>query len=143
MDAAKADGVFKPKVGNEKVMKREDCGEQNGYLEEDKKRKGVGCDGGGSGKKGSGVGGSLRCCQAEKCTADLSDAKQYHRRHKVCEYHAKAQVVLVGGIRQRFCQQCSRFGEVRLLGFIFSSHLCAVSIPRFLETGIVVSFLFF
>lgn len=51
-----------------------------------------------------------RCCQAEKCAADLSDAKQYHRRHKVCEHHAKAQVVLVAGVRQRFCQQCSRFG---------------------------------
>ncbi|EXB44631.1 Squamosa promoter-binding-like protein 5 [Morus notabilis] len=53
-----------------------------------------------------------RCCQAEKCAADLSDAKQYHRRHKVCEHHAKAQVVLVAGVRQRFCQQCSRFHEL-------------------------------
>ncbi|KAF7822966.1 squamosa promoter-binding-like protein 4 [Senna tora] len=63
------------------------------------------------GKKGSG-GGGVRCCQAEKCTAELSDAKPYHRRHKVCEYHAKAQVVMVCGIRQRFCQQCSRFHEL-------------------------------
>ena len=73
-------------------------------------------NGGSSGKKGSNTGGgtsgasSMKCCQAEKCTADLSDAKQYHRRHRVCEHHAKAQVVIVGGIRQRFCQQCSRFG---------------------------------
>lgn len=117
---------FKPKMGNEKVVKREatmDCGELNGYFGEDnKKQKGaVGCvAGGGSEKKGysgGGEGNGLRCCQAEKCTADLNDAKQYHRRHKVCELHAKAQVVLVGGIRQRFCQQCSRFGEVRLLGY--------------------------
>ncbi|XP_044501507.1 squamosa promoter-binding protein 1-like [Mangifera indica] len=57
-------------------------------------------------------GGSGRNCQVEKCTADLSDAKQYHRRHKVCEVHAKAQVVVVAGIRQRFCQQCSRFHEL-------------------------------
>ncbi|KAL3364060.1 hypothetical protein AABB24_013016 [Solanum stoloniferum] len=54
----------------------------------------------------------IRSCQAEKCNVDLSDAKQYHKRHKVCEYHAKAQVVIVAGLRQRFCQQCSRFHEL-------------------------------
>ncbi|PWZ17260.1 Squamosa promoter-binding-like protein 10 [Zea mays] len=48
-------------------------------------------------------------CQAEGCKADLSGAKHYHRRHKVCEYHAKASVVATGGKQQRFCQQCSRF----------------------------------
>ncbi|KAG1364125.1 squamosa promoter-binding-like protein 10 [Cocos nucifera] len=48
-------------------------------------------------------------CQAEGCRADLSGAKHYHRRHKVCEYHAKAAVVIAGGLQQRFCQQCSRF----------------------------------
>lgn len=48
-------------------------------------------------------------CQAEGCKADLSGAKHYHRRHKVCEYHAKATVVVAGGKQQRFCQQCSRF----------------------------------
>ncbi|XP_057455526.1 squamosa promoter-binding-like protein 3 isoform X2 [Lotus japonicus] len=80
--------------------------DQNGYQEVDKKKKG-------KGSGSSGGGGSItRCCQAEKCNADLHDAKQYHRRHKVCEYHAKAQVVLVGGTRQRFCQQCSRFHEL-------------------------------
>ncbi|KAF8409218.1 hypothetical protein HHK36_005292 [Tetracentron sinense] len=50
--------------------------------------------------------------QAEKCKAYLTDAKRYHRRHKVCEHHAKATVVLVAGLRQRFCQQCSRFHEL-------------------------------
>ncbi|KAH7533382.1 squamosa promoter-binding protein 1 [Ziziphus jujuba] len=106
-------------IGKEKVMvvkkeERDEEYEQVGCLEEDKKRKGVvGGGGGGSGRKGSGGGvGGLRCCQAEKCTADLTDAKQYHRRHKVCEIHAKAQVVVVGGLRQRFCQQCSRFHEL-------------------------------
>ncbi|XP_058095779.1 squamosa promoter-binding-like protein 3 [Magnolia sinica] len=62
-------------------------------------------------KKGSG-GLSPPSCQAEKCTADLTDAKRYHRRHKVCEQHAKAPFVIVGGLRQRFCQQCSRFHEL-------------------------------
>ncbi|KAH9301022.1 hypothetical protein KI387_012605, partial [Taxus chinensis] len=48
-------------------------------------------------------------CQAEGCKADLSTAKHYHRRHKVCELHSKAANVVSGGITQRFCQQCSRF----------------------------------
>ncbi|THU57171.1 hypothetical protein C4D60_Mb03t00700 [Musa balbisiana] len=48
-------------------------------------------------------------CQAEGCRADLSGAKHYHRRHKVCEFHSKATVVVVGVSQQRFCQQCSRF----------------------------------
>lgn len=66
--------------------------------------------GGGSG--GGGGGGGVTSCQAEKCTADLTEAKRYHRRHKVCEFHAKAPSVLVSGLRQRFCQQCSRFHEL-------------------------------
>ncbi|XP_042504142.1 squamosa promoter-binding-like protein 8 [Macadamia integrifolia] len=48
-------------------------------------------------------------CQAEGCNADLTHAKHYHRRHKVCEFHSKASTVLAGGMTQRFCQQCSRF----------------------------------
>ncbi|KAH7277448.1 hypothetical protein KP509_39G052200 [Ceratopteris richardii] len=48
-------------------------------------------------------------CQAEGCKADLSMAKHYHRRHKVCEYHSKASTVRIGDQTQRFCQQCSRF----------------------------------
>ncbi|PIN07394.1 hypothetical protein CDL12_20041 [Handroanthus impetiginosus] len=61
----------------------------------------------------SGAGGSTqRTCQVEDCTADMTGAKPYHRRHKVCEYHAKAAVVLLAGMQQRFCQQCSRFHEL-------------------------------
>ncbi|EXB37583.1 Squamosa promoter-binding-like protein 8 [Morus notabilis] len=48
-------------------------------------------------------------CQAEGCNADLSHAKHYHRRHKVCEFHSKASTVVAAGLTQRFCQQCSRF----------------------------------
>ncbi|XP_042068269.1 squamosa promoter-binding protein 1-like [Salvia splendens] len=62
-------------------------------------------------KKGGGD-TSMKSCQAEKCSANLTTAKAYHRRHKVCEHHAKAQVAVVAGIRQRFCQQCSRFHEL-------------------------------
>eukprot|EP00249_Psilotum_nudum_P016565 c25885_g2_i1 orf=903-2723(+) len=48
-------------------------------------------------------------CQAEGCKADLSIAKHYHRRHKVCDFHSKSATVTIGGQTQRFCQQCSRF----------------------------------
>ncbi|XP_009392815.2 squamosa promoter-binding protein 1-like [Musa acuminata AAA Group] len=65
------------------------------------------------GVSGGGGGGAPQpCCQAENCTADLTEAKRYHRRHKVCEAHSKAAVVMVAGLRQRFCQQCSRFHEL-------------------------------
>ncbi|CAA0817877.1 Squamosa promoter-binding-like protein 4 [Striga hermonthica] len=61
----------------------------------------------------SSAGGSTqRSCQVEDCTADLTDAKPYHRRHRVCEFHAKAAVVFLAGSGQRFCQQCSRFHEL-------------------------------
>ncbi|XP_039034579.1 squamosa promoter-binding-like protein 3 isoform X2 [Hibiscus syriacus] len=65
------------------------------------------------GKRGySGGGSTLPGCQVRDCTADMTDAKPYHRRHKVCEFHAKAPLVPVAGIHQRFCQQCSRFHEI-------------------------------
>ncbi|XP_059289449.1 squamosa promoter-binding-like protein 1 [Lycium ferocissimum] len=48
-------------------------------------------------------------CQADDCQVDLSNAKDYHRRHKVCDVHSKAAKALVGNVMQRFCQQCSRF----------------------------------
>ena len=47
-------------------------------------------------------------CQVEGCGADLTGSKDYHRRHKVCEMHAKATTAVVGNTVQRFCQQCSR-----------------------------------
>ncbi|KAF2304804.1 hypothetical protein GH714_038012 [Hevea brasiliensis] len=64
-----------------------------------------------SGKKTKLVGGRMNraVCQVENCGADLSNAKDYHRRHKVCEMHSKASKALVGNVMQRFCQQCSRF----------------------------------
>ncbi|XP_065859846.1 squamosa promoter-binding-like protein 1 isoform X2 [Euphorbia lathyris] len=63
------------------------------------------------GKKTKLVGGSTSraVCQVEDCGADLCNAKDYHRRHKVCEMHSKASKALVGNVMQRFCQQCSRF----------------------------------
>ncbi|XP_066349695.1 squamosa promoter-binding-like protein 6 [Miscanthus floridulus] len=64
-----------------------------------------------NGKKIRVQGGSSSgpACQVEGCGADLTAAKDYHRRHKVCEMHAKASTAVVGDTVQRFCQQCSRF----------------------------------
>lgn len=48
-------------------------------------------------------------CQVEGCRMDLSNAKTYYSRHKVCCIHSKSSKVIVSGLHQRFCQQCSRF----------------------------------
>ncbi|KAL6205764.1 hypothetical protein ACLB2K_023016 [Fragaria x ananassa] len=98
----------------------ETCGHGSGLIsikfEENEKHK-VKTAGSTGKKSGSGSGGgggasSAPSCQADRCGVDLGDAKIYHRRHKVCEFHSKAAVVVVSGARQRFCQQCSRFHEV-------------------------------
>ncbi|CAL9752412.1 unnamed protein product [Musa acuminata subsp. burmannicoides] len=47
-------------------------------------------------------------CQVDGCSKVLVDEKEYHKRHKVCELHSKAPRVMVLGVEQRFCQQCSR-----------------------------------
>ncbi|XWS35640.1 hypothetical protein CRYUN_Cryun20dG0014100 [Craigia yunnanensis] len=56
-------------------------------------------------------------CQAEGCNADLTHAKHYHRRHKVCEFHSKASTVIAAGLTQRFCQQCSRLRKFTKMPF--------------------------
>lgn len=48
-------------------------------------------------------------CSVDGCKADLSNCREYHKRHKVCEVHSKTPTVSVNGQDQRFCQQCSRF----------------------------------
>lgn len=48
-------------------------------------------------------------CLVEGCNIDLSTAKEYHRKHRVCDSHSKCPKVIVGGLERRFCQQCSRF----------------------------------
>ncbi|XP_074565951.1 squamosa promoter-binding-like protein 3 [Curcuma longa] len=51
-------------------------------------------------------------CQVEGCNLDLSAAKDYHRKHRVCETHSKSPKVVIAGQECRFCQQCSRFHEL-------------------------------
>ncbi|KAG4951922.1 hypothetical protein JHK85_045789 [Glycine max] len=46
-------------------------------------------------------------CLVDGCHSDLSNCKDYHRRHKVREVHSKTTQVTIGGQKQRFCQQCS------------------------------------
>ncbi|CAO2211474.1 unnamed protein product [Urochloa humidicola] len=66
----------------------------------------LGSGGGGAAANG---GASYPMCQVDDCRADLTSAKDYHRRHKVCETHSKTTKALVASQMQRFCQQCSRF----------------------------------
>lgn len=69
------------------------------------------------GKKTKIVGNAFNraICQVDDCRVDLSNAKDYHRRHKVCNVHSKASEALVGNVMQRFCQQCSRLVVVFVL----------------------------
>ncbi|KAF5739268.1 Squamosa promoter binding protein-like 14 [Tripterygium wilfordii] len=60
-------------------------------------------------RSGSPGSSSYPKCQVDDCEEDLTNAKDYHRRHKVCELHSKSSKALVGKQMQRFCQQCSRF----------------------------------
>lgn len=61
-------------------------------------------------------------CQVEGCKVDLSDAKAYYSRHKVCTMHSKFPKVIVAGIEQRFCQQCSRSAAFSCSWFCYHSH---------------------
>lgn len=65
-------------------------------------------------------------CQVDDCNVNLNDVRDYHRRHKVCETHAKSTSVLLGGVLQRFCQQCSRSFSYQLpLSTHFSIFFCS------------------
>jgi hypothetical protein len=70
-------------------------------------------------------GSQVPICQAEGCKADLSTAKPYHRRHKVCDLHSKAPSVVIAGQTQRFCQQCSRY-------FVITNYYSLVLIVQFI-----------
>ncbi|XP_008810376.1 squamosa promoter-binding protein 1-like [Phoenix dactylifera] len=103
-----------PKRSGKEKAQKDAAADGDEEEEEDKKRRPPApAPASSAARRGSGAGGASQpCCQAEKCTADLTEAKRYHRRHKVCEAHSKAPVVIVAGLRQRFCQQCSRFHEL-------------------------------
>ncbi|GER43176.1 squamosa promoter binding-like protein [Striga asiatica] len=75
---------MKEKVMNSKNM--------NNFAEQEDNFDGLS---GGGGKRCSGgdAGSSVKKCQVERCLTDPNEAKIYHQRHRVCELHAKAQVV--------------------------------------------------
>ncbi|KAI7742715.1 hypothetical protein M8C21_018499 [Ambrosia artemisiifolia] len=77
-----------------------------------KKGRSGGTSGGGMGQGSMGYGPQPPRCQVEGCNIDLSDAKTYYSRHKVCAAHSKTAKVVVNGLEQRFCQQCSRFHQL-------------------------------
>ncbi|XP_031476252.1 squamosa promoter-binding-like protein 16 isoform X1 [Nymphaea colorata] len=64
---------------------------------------------GSSRRSRSSSGNQVATCMVDDCSADLSGCKDYHKRHRVCEAHAKAVKVTVEGVEKRFCQQCSKF----------------------------------
>nr|AVV48335.1 squamosa promoter binding-like protein [Litchi chinensis] len=59
--------------------------------------------------RGASNGTQTASCLVDGCNSDLSNCRDYHRRHKVCELHSKTPEVTISGQKQRFCQQCSRF----------------------------------
>jgi hypothetical protein len=111
METSKAEGKRSFEYNNteEEEEEEEEDEDASGYgigeLDEKKKRETTS-----SSRKASGSGGGSAppTCQVENCNGDLTNAKHYHRRHKVCEFHAKAPFVYVAGGQKRFCQQCSR-----------------------------------
>ena len=53
-----------------------------------------------------------RLCRVPSCSADVSHAKSFNRRYRICETHRSAPSVVVDGQRQRFCQMCAKFHEI-------------------------------
>ncbi|CAI9787730.1 unnamed protein product [Fraxinus pennsylvanica] len=100
--------------GFEEEEEKGEEGEMEDFKESNLKKKRVNLGGGGSGMRARVGGGGVAqpCCVVDKCEVDLRGCKKYYQRHKVCEVHSKASEVIVSGVRQRFCQQCSRFHEV-------------------------------
>ncbi|XP_050152446.1 uncharacterized protein LOC126627065 isoform X3 [Malus sylvestris] len=91
----------------EDVLKDEEDEELDEQVEDhhDRKKKGAESVTGASGD-------GMAICKADGCAVDLSDAKVYNRRHRVCELHSKAPLVIVSGLKRRFCHNCSRFHDL-------------------------------
>nr|GEY98711.1 squamosa promoter-binding-like protein 2 [Tanacetum cinerariifolium] len=68
------------------------------------------------------------------CDHDLASAKDYHRKHMVCDIHSKALKVIVAGLEHRFCHQCfmvcqSLMGRIKAItsGLLTTMHDATVS----------------
>jgi hypothetical protein len=70
--------------------------------------------------------------QVEGCSEDLSCAKSYFQRFKVCSEHLKMFSLLVDGKPSRFCQQCGKFHELTAFDgkkrWVACSRLCRSNI---------------
>ncbi|PQQ04540.1 squamosa promoter-binding-like protein 6 [Prunus yedoensis var. nudiflora] len=77
---------------------------QNGQHSKERSKRG--------GSKGSDS--HIPTCQVLGCNMDLSSSKDYHKRHRVCDAHSKTPKVIVNGMEQRFCQQCSSVLKMNL-----------------------------
>ncbi|XP_048445470.1 uncharacterized protein LOC103949296 isoform X1 [Pyrus x bretschneideri] len=104
-EVSKLDAPFR--VLGKDVLKDEEDEELDEQVEDhhDRKKKGAESVTGASGD-------GMVICKADGCAVDLSDAKAYNRRHRVCELHSKAPLVIVSGLKRRFCHKCSRFHDL-------------------------------
>lgn len=67
--------------------------------------------------------------QVEGCGADLTDLRYFFRKQRICEQHARADVVTDAAGRQlRFCQQCTRLEP--LLNFSTGRRSCKASLAK-------------
>ncbi|KAG7667575.1 hypothetical protein Ndes2437B_g08220 [Nannochloris sp. 'desiccata'] len=48
-------------------------------------------------------------CQVEGCRIALPKRRAYHKRYRICNYHATLSQMVLEGRHMRFCQQCGRF----------------------------------
>ncbi|PRW32487.1 squamosa promoter-binding 8 [Chlorella sorokiniana] len=68
-------------------------------------------------------------CQVEGCGADLSQLRYFFRKQRICEQHARADVVTDAAGRQlRFCQQCTRLEP--LDNFTVGRRSCKASLAK-------------
>ncbi|EFJ44955.1 hypothetical protein VOLCADRAFT_48765, partial [Volvox carteri f. nagariensis] len=50
--------------------------------------------------------------QVDGCGVDLTQARKYFQRYRVCERHLKSPSLQMDGRSVRFCDQCSKFHDI-------------------------------
>ncbi|KAG2488183.1 hypothetical protein HYH03_013324 [Edaphochlamys debaryana] len=53
-------------------------------------------------------------CVVDGCGEDLTNARKYFQRYRVCERHLKAPQLSMDGRSVRFCDQCSKFHDLSM-----------------------------
>ncbi|EFN54653.1 hypothetical protein CHLNCDRAFT_135230 [Chlorella variabilis] len=68
-------------------------------------------------------------CQVEGCGVDLTGLRNFFRKQRICELHARADVVTdTAGRQLRFCQQCTRLEP--LINFNAGRRSCKTSLAK-------------